>query len=97
MVREIVLAGALVLAAAPAYAQNLCGDRGEIIKHLNKGYEEAPTGMGIAANGAVLEVLTSENGTWSILITMPSGGTCIVATGEAWEEIRRAAAGKPQI
>jgi hypothetical protein len=97
MVRVVVLAGLFAISAFPVAAQALCGDRDEIIKHLNQGYEEAPTGMGIAANGGVLELLTSDGGSWSILITMPNGGSCIVATGDAWEDIKRLAFKKPNV
>jgi hypothetical protein len=87
----------LLASVAPAAAQNMCGDRGEVIKDLSKGYEEAPSAMGIAANGALFEVLTSGSGTWSILMTLPTRGTCIVATGEAWEEIKNTAMGESGI
>ncbi|WP_119270469.1 hypothetical protein [Taklimakanibacter deserti] len=35
---------------------------------------------------AVLEVYLSRKGTWTMLVTDPSGITCILAAGDAWDE-----------
>ena len=44
--------------------------------------------LGLASNGGLLEVLTSGNGgTWTIILTMPNGVSCLVAAGK---EIGRA-------
>ncbi len=44
--------------------------------------------MGLASSGGVVEVLTNEKGSsWSIIVTMPSGVTCLVAAGEGWEAV----------
>jgi hypothetical protein len=97
MRRSLTAAALLAMLAAPfatpapAAAQGVCGERTKILKQLQQGYEEQPVGMGLAANGAVLEVLTSEAGSWTILVTLPQGATCILATGESWEELRRIA------
>ena len=94
MLRTTLLAAAALTAAAafaPATAQSLCGDRTQVLKHLSQGYGESAIGMGIAANGAVLEVMTSDAGSWTILVTLPSGATCIVATGENWESLQKVA------
>jgi hypothetical protein len=88
------LAASLVLAlvsATPALAQTLCGDRSEFLKQLDRSYGEHTEALGIAANGAVLEVLTSEKGSWTILVTSPKGTTCVVATGESWETVHKIA------
>ena len=50
--------------------------------------------MGLTNKGAVVEVLTNQNGTtWTIIITMPNGVSCMVAAGEGWETIRQVATG----
>ena len=39
-------------------------------------------------NNAMVEVFASEEtGSWTILVTMPTGVTCLVASGEAFEEV----------
>lgn len=84
------LAGLLVLGAATgASAQTVCNPRAEILTQLSDRYKEAPTGMGLTASGQVLELLSSENGTWTIIVTNPQGVSCVLAVGEAWEEQAR--------
>ncbi len=47
-------------------------------------YRESPTGIGIAANGTLLEIWTSPEGTWTAVIIQPNGQHCPVASGEGW-------------
>ncbi len=43
---------------------------------------------GLAANNGVVEVFASpETGTWTIIVTLPDGQTCLVASGEGYESI----------
>ena len=44
--------------------------------------------MGLTDKGAVLEVFASKNGSWTFLVTMPSGLTCVVASGQSWESLK---------
>lgn len=80
---------AALLISTPANAeQPPCTKRGNVVDHLGKKYSEAPVAMGLANNGGVLEVLSSPDGTsWTIMITMPNGISCLVAAGENWEAI----------
>ncbi len=82
-----------LLVASPATAQMVCAERDKFLKRLGNGYAEAPVAMGLTSDGTVLEVLTSTKGTWTIIITKPSGQSCIVASGEAWEQIEPRLAG----
>jgi len=34
--------------------------------------------------------LTSDTGTWTITLTTPNGLTCLVASGQSWEELAEA-------
>jgi hypothetical protein len=48
----------------------------------------------LSRNGNVLEVLKSDKaGTWTIIVTRPNGMSCVVASGEAWEELPKLALG----
>ena len=52
-----------------------------------------PKGVGVTDAGNLLEVLSANDGSaWSIIVTTPEGMTCLVATGEAWREVREPAA-----
>jgi len=61
-----------------------CAERAELLGYFNDKYKEAPVSMGLMADGRILEVLTSENGTWTIIVTKASGVSCGLASGQAW-------------
>jgi hypothetical protein len=101
MYRTRYFAAGLVLSvlsiASTASAQTVmpptCTDRSQALSHLAGRYAETPIAMGLAANGSVLEVLTSNAGeSWSILVTMPTGQTSLIASGENWEKVAPQAA-----
>ena len=95
MLKKAILLGLLVLPLSlPAKAQNVCTARDQVLGHLNSNYSEAPVAMGLANNGGVIEVLSSGSGTtWTIIITMPSGVSCLLAAGESWESLPLIATG----
>lgn len=64
-----------------------CGDRGKIVDQLQTVYAEEPVSIGIMANGSVIEVYASDDDTFTVLITSPTGATCLVASGNSWENI----------
>lgn len=86
---HLFAAALIALSAAPAVAETLCGSREVVMKQLATEYQEAPVGIGLASNGAVVELLTSSNGTWTLLVTTPRGPTCLMGTGEAWQPVAR--------
>jgi len=88
----LIAAAGFVAFSAEANAQMLCKKRTEVLTQLSSTYKEAPVAMGLASNGAVLEVLSSEQDgrTWTILLTRPNGISCVMATGEGWQDVERA-------
>ena len=93
MSRTIATALIAAFLASPAMAQSVCGDRGDFLSHLSHNYAEAPVAMGLVSNGTILEVLVSKNGSWTVIVTRPDGTSCLLAAGEAWEELPTLAAG----
>ena len=97
MTRYAAVIAALGLAVvwnSPASAQQgmRCAERDDALAHLGNKYDEAPVAMGLASNGGVLEVLSSESGsTWTILVTMPNGVSCKIAAGEGFEVVKQRA------
>lgn len=87
----IGIAASTAVLASSASAQTLCGERQNFISHLGKNHHEATTAMGLTSSGKVIEVLTSEKGTWTIIVTNPDGRSCLIAAGEDWEAIERVA------
>ncbi len=85
----VIVATAILLTATPALAeQPQCTNRNVVITHLSKQYSEAPVAMGLANNGGVIEILSSGAGkSWTIILTMPNGMTCMIAAGDSWEAL----------
>ncbi len=93
--RALFILIALLIPAGVASAQNVCGDRAEIIKVLGTKYKELPTAFGIAGQRNLAELFVAKTGSWTMLITEPKGVTCILATGQGWEELPPPPPGDP--
>ncbi len=76
-----------------AQAQTVCGERKAIVASLEKTFSEAPVSMGLGSNGVIIEVFASPFRTFTIILTRPDGVTCVVATGENWEDLPKRLAG----
>ncbi len=82
----------LPVAASGALAAPPCGPRADVLAQLAKTFDEAPIAVGLADSGALVEVLMSDRGaTWTIIVSQPNGTSCLVAAGEAWQELQRIA------
>lgn len=83
----------IIVAATVAAAQRsvICGERSKMVGYLERNYRETRSGIGIASSGALVELYTAKNGTWTMLVTRPGGPTCVMGSGEAWERARRIA------
>jgi len=92
-VTGLIAAAGIVAMTSGAQAQMLCQERDQVLEKLSAGYKEAPIAMGLASNGALIEVLTSaeEGKTWTIIVTQPNGISCVMATGESWQDVDRLA------
>lgn len=80
----------VILAHQAAWSQTAanCGKRAKIVERLEAKYGETRQSMGLAQNNGVVEVFASdESGTWTIVITLPNGMTCLVAAGNAFQEV----------
>ena len=92
-----IFAGAIALATSllfgatePVSAQTTaCAAHADIVKQLSAQHSEAPVGIGLASNGGIVQIFSSKDGaTWTIVMTMPSGVSCLMAAGESWENIQ---------
>jgi hypothetical protein len=65
-----------------------CNSHDKLVELLQRNYTEAPSAMGLQANGHLLEVFMSkESGSWTIVSTRPDGVSCIIAAGQYWREL----------
>lgn len=79
----------------PAMAQQMaCAERNALVGELKEKYKESAQGLGMTGNGAVMELMTSDQGSWSLVVTMPNGKSCLIATGNGWEQVPVKVAGK---
>lgn len=93
MTRTSIVLAALVVTAsvalAPAAAAQggpmVCGERVAIVNSLQSGHDEQKTAAGLSGTGAVIELFTGDTGSWTLLLTLPGGPTCLLGAGEAWE------------
>ena len=83
--------GLIAMTASSATAQGAgrnCAPRSAVVDRLADGYGESRQSMGLGANNQVVEVFASqETGSWTITVTAPNGLTCLVASGQAFEEL----------
>ena len=48
--------------------------------------------VGLSSNGTLVEVLASKSGSWTMIYTKPDGASCVIATGQSWEDVTAKAA-----
>jgi hypothetical protein len=87
----LVAATALLAASAvaPALAdETACGKRDKLLGTLAQSYQEKPAAIGLSQDGSLVELLTSADGaTWTILVTLPNGTSCIATAGQDWQPL----------
>jgi len=77
----------LILSAAirPAAAVEACVLHDVALQQLSKAYGEQVAGRGLSADGQkMIELFTSESGSWTLVITDVSGRSCMLASGDVW-------------
>jgi hypothetical protein len=86
----LALVPVLTLGSFEAAAQSACSPRTDVVGHLAQKYGEAPVAIGVTNKGGLVEVLTTGDGnTWTIIVSMPNGTSCMVAAGEGWRSMER--------
>ena len=85
--------GIYLAAATDVLAQSArnCGPRELVVDRLADRYGETRQSIGLGANNAVVEVFASDDTrTWTITVTSANGVTCLVASGQSFEELAEA-------
>src|SRR5262245_24622610 len=70
-----------------AQSQEQCGPRDQVVKVLNAKYQESQRALGLINEKAMMEVYISARGTWTMVVTNEAGMSCVLAAGEAWDEM----------
>ena len=81
-------AGLMTGAVSEAAAEPVCAKHADVVRQLGAQHAETQVALGLAANGGVVEIFSTKDGaTWTMVITMPNGITCMMASGESWETV----------
>ena len=92
----LVLGLALSAMPRPADAQQQrCAPRPQMLLLLEERRSETRRAIGLTSAATVMELYASETGSWTLVVTMPSGLTCQVASGSDFESLEAALAGAP--
>ena len=91
LIPRLALATALLLptmmVSESTAAMRVCGERVKMTKMLSGKYQEKPKAIGVSSTGkSVLEVFTSSEGNWTLLMTTAKGMTCIMGAGHSWQD-----------
>ena len=69
----------------PVIGQTTCDQRTLIAQQLRDQYREQRTGVGIMQDGTLVELFTSADGSFTIIVTTVFGLSCVTLFGEDWE------------
>lgn len=94
----IVLALAIMLNAASAVsAQPACTTHEQMVKQLESKYSERRVAVALSEKGSLIEIYSSPDGaTWTMVVTLIDGRSCILIAGKDWFDARQVAQG-PQV
>ncbi len=82
------IAGAMLSWTGPASAQQACATHDEATKQLETQFDERIAGRGLASAGKrMLELFVSEKGSWTLMISEPNGRSCVLTSGESWQQL----------
>lgn len=76
---------ALPLHAAAPKSDMTCGSRHDLVANLNRDFDERLMFRGVTKLGNLVEVFTSGEGSWTILVDHPGGFSCVLSAGSLWK------------
>jgi hypothetical protein len=78
----------VIVIVADAGAQGrVCAKRDKLVVELTKSHGETRQSVGLQRNNGVIETFANtDTGTWTIIVSLPTGVSCLVAAGEAFEK-----------
>ena len=82
-----IVAATLAL-TGQASAQRVCATHETATAQLEKQFNERVAGRGLANRGkAMVELFISEKGSWTVVVSDPNGRSCVLATGDNWQQV----------
>lgn len=85
----ILLAAFLATPATAASAEARCGSHANIVALISgPAYGERRAGIGLDSRSQIVELFANpQTGTFTLVITNTHGWSCIVRSGNSWEQI----------
>lgn len=83
----LAIAASLSATALRAQPRKNCAPRPAVLEKLAEVYGETRQSIGLGADNKVIEVFAAESGSWTILMTLPTGLSCVVAAGRSFENL----------
>lgn len=88
-IATIILLMASVMPVFGQLSNRVCGARDQVVDLLSNKYFESIVGYGIRSGGGIAEIWVNTNRdvinrTFSIVVTEPTGRSCIVGDGNNW-------------
>ncbi|MGB1234350.1 MAG: hypothetical protein ACPG5U_01295 [Planktomarina sp.] len=81
-------AAALLIGQTAVGQTSQCANRDVLLSAISTKYGETRRSIALGQNNSVIEVFASnDTGTWTITVTTPAGMMCMVASGQAYEQI----------
>ena len=84
---RLAIALLLVPFTPAAEAQSrACAKRDAVVERLEQRFGEVRQAVGLNRQNGVVELFASaDTGSWTILLTSPNGVSCLIASGDTWE------------
>lgn len=90
----LVVAGIVFLPICASAAEKLaCGERAKIVETLEAKHKEVELARGLVTSSQLVEIFVSPQKSWTILVSFPNGSSCVMAVGEAWDQLPVALSG----
>ncbi len=81
------IAAPALIAESVAAQSNVCAKREKLVSELQKSHGETRQSVGLQRNAGVIETFANtETGSWTIIVSLPTGMSCLVAAGEAFQK-----------
>ncbi|MFK5980016.1 MAG: hypothetical protein QM488_14140 [Rhizobiaceae bacterium] len=89
IIGTVFLATSLAMSLATTtrtFAAPKCSTHDLIASTLAEKYNETPRHRGLTQAGTMVEIFSSKTGTFTVVITMPTGMSCLMAAGTHWQK-----------
>ena len=84
-----IVAAALIVVPLTASAEATvrhCAERDTLGGFLERTYHEHRDALGVTPSGHLVELFVSDKGSWTLVLSMANGISCIISSGQGWQD-----------